>query len=95
MSVKKCKIVFVNSASGDWEGLYVDGKLIYEGHTIPRDLLMENAAKIGAEFNYYNDVGHINLKTDIAEIEGGLRTLLSDYSKKDIASDYRHNKTKG
>jgi len=34
------KIVFVNSEGGDWEGIYVDGKLLREDHSLaPDDVL--------------------------------------------------------
>jgi hypothetical protein len=28
------KIVFVSAPSGDWEGLYIDGKLNFENHSL-------------------------------------------------------------
>jgi hypothetical protein len=31
----------VYGEEGDWEGLYIDGKLVYEGHEIPRHVLFE------------------------------------------------------
>lgn len=30
----KNRIVILNTQSGDWSGLFIDGKLITEGHTI-------------------------------------------------------------
>lgn len=46
-NVKKNKremdVVILNTQSGDWEGLYVNGKLISEGHTICRMGLLEMA----------------------------------------------------
>lgn len=35
--MKKPKLVMVSSASGDWEGLYVDGVLKAEGHRVRTD----------------------------------------------------------
>jgi len=37
---KQKEIVFVNDNSGDWMGLYVDGKLVSENHSLePDDVL--------------------------------------------------------
>lgn len=29
------KLTYVSSSHGDWEAIYIDGKLNYEGHCIP------------------------------------------------------------
>jgi hypothetical protein len=33
--MKKSKLVFVHDNSGDWAGMYIDGKLVTEGHSLP------------------------------------------------------------
>jgi hypothetical protein len=35
-------VVIVDDEGGDWEGLYVDGTLVYENHEIPRNILIEH-----------------------------------------------------
>ena len=41
MHWKPPDVVFVNSPDGDWAGVYVDGKLKYQNHTIHKYRLME------------------------------------------------------
>ena len=39
------KVIIINTQSGDWEALYVDGELIEEGHQIDRVKLLEMSRK--------------------------------------------------
>lgn len=41
------KIHFAHSDSGDWIGLFVDGKNVYEGHSISESTLVE---KLGLSY---------------------------------------------
>lgn len=43
------RFVLAYSPSGDWEGLYKDGKLVCEGHSLTLDQL---AAAAGLEFDH-------------------------------------------
>jgi len=35
------KIIIINTQSGDWEAIYIDGELVEEGHQIDRIRLLE------------------------------------------------------
>lgn len=35
------KLIYVLSSDGDWSGIYIDGKLDYEGHSIPAWVWMD------------------------------------------------------
>lgn len=54
MPKKNPKIAFVNSNDGDWEGIYVDGVLKREGHSLsPDDVL----SVLGIEYDtHYIDM---------------------------------------
>jgi hypothetical protein len=39
--VSEPKITYVQNDEGDWCGLYVDGSLEYEGHSMPASFLMD------------------------------------------------------
>jgi hypothetical protein len=43
----KSPIFIAESPDGDWEGIYVKGKMFYQGHDIPRYELIEALEKSG------------------------------------------------
>lgn len=43
------QVAHISDVSGDWEGIYVDGKLIAEGHSLDARQTME---AIGVEFEH-------------------------------------------
>jgi len=50
------EVVIVSSEEGDWQGLYIDGELKYEGHSIPIFILLkelgieENTREVGNDY---------------------------------------------
>lgn len=58
------KTITIVTNDNDWEGLYVDGQLVYEGHEIPRSVLLE-AVGVVAE-------------TVVVEIDGSLPDTLAE-----------------
>ncbi len=63
-------IVFVSDAQeGDWEGIYVDGVLKAQGHTLDNGQILE-AIGVSAR--------HIDVKTEWIENAGHLPENLSD-----------------
>lgn len=63
------KITYVTDAGGDWEGLYIDGRIadgVEQNHSLSLfDILDVLAKKFGAEFEHYecaeqwmHDAGH-------------------------------------
>lgn len=36
------KVTILSSAQGDWEAMYLDGKLVQEGHSLDPDRLVTN-----------------------------------------------------
>ncbi len=67
---KKIKAVLVSSASGDWEGLYVNGLLVTEDHKIGRNLMNHFIGTAAPEEK--------EAKEDFVENLGSLPTKLSD-----------------
>lgn len=68
-------ITFVSHAGGDWEGLYVDGQLVAEGHTLKwwdvlRALSIDYNT-INADEEWMYDVGRLPEKLDevVREVE--------------------------
>ena len=61
--MKKQKMVIVRSSSGDWEGLYINGKLKFEGHEIRREDLLEvldiDIEERDAEENWLENRGNL------------------------------------
>ena len=51
------------SGSSDWEGYYLDGVLIYQAHSVPARLLLENlglpSRSIEADDTWLNDMGYL------------------------------------
>jgi hypothetical protein len=37
------KLTIVSDTSGEWEGLYVDGKLVYENHSLSVNAILQHA----------------------------------------------------
>lgn len=62
------KIDIVNSDEGDWTGLYVDGRLMCEGHSLsPREVI----EALGFELNssqsrYLADIGYLPISLEDA-----------------------------
>ena len=48
------KFMIVGCEAGDWEGLYIDGKLVEEGHKIHRDTIFEHLG-INADYSCASD----------------------------------------
>ena len=45
------KIDVVSNENGDWEELFVDGQLVYEGHQIPTHVFLEFLNELGADIS--------------------------------------------
>lgn len=67
--------VFVIVEGTDWAGLYVDGKLVAENHSISQDDLVQQLAKNGVNIR----VEELHPKADEQMSEFG-RTLPKDFS---------------
>lgn len=65
----------VHPESGDWEALYINGKLVAEGHSLPANRVLECVAK---PWDY--KVGRIEISDEAAEM--GMPLLLSDLEVK-------------
>lgn len=39
--VSELRLDYVQTDEGDWEGIYIDGELFYEGHSIPTDVMID------------------------------------------------------
>lgn len=48
----------------DWEGLYVDGRLVHEGHSIPRSVLL--------------DALGVSVETVVVQVDGTLPDTLEE-----------------
>ena len=44
---KKLNIALVTCDDGDWEGLFIDGKLITEGHSVPSTDVLDKLEGLG------------------------------------------------
>lgn len=51
---KQPKITLVGVEEGDWIGLYIDGKLVRDGHSIDERMMLEF---LSAEFDFTYEVG--------------------------------------
>lgn len=69
--MKKYKISIVRPACGDWVALYVDGKLVSEGHSLRIEDIFDALAD-----DYPNDVEHIEISDERAEY--GFNAKLED-----------------
>lgn len=66
------KVTLVSDEGGDWEGLYVDGELLTENHSLSAwHILSELSQVFGFEFKSYEangewmyDVGHFPSQLD-------------------------------
>lgn len=64
---------FVNSEDGDWQALYINGKLAAEGHTIKAKDVLDCIADI-----LPNKVVSLEVPQDIAEM--GMPMYLDDFN---------------
>lgn len=66
MSKKQKEIVFVHDNGGDWEGMYVDGVLVTENHSLdPDDVL----SLLGIEYEtHWIDMEDSRLPGKLSEI---------------------------
>jgi len=60
------QVAYITDASGDWEGIYIDGKLVEEGHSLDPRTVLEAA-----------DVPFTHRETDLKEL-GSLPENLED-----------------
>lgn len=60
------KIALVTSSDGDWEGLYVDGLLASEDHSIPARVVLGQLLRFGVTVNEF-----IELEVDEKWLDGG------------------------
>lgn len=58
------KAITIVTNDNDWEGLYVDGQLVHEGHEIPRSVLLEAVG--------------VAVETVVVEIDGSLPDTLAE-----------------
>jgi hypothetical protein len=64
---KEREIVFVHGDSGDWEGIYVDGKLLREDHSLdPDDVL--SVLGIAYETHWIDMEDGSRLPKDLSEL---------------------------
>lgn len=66
------KIVFITA--DDWEGLYIDGTLVAEGHNIPRHELMralgfEDYKSLSADYEWLSERGTLPKKLSEVKLE--------------------------
>lgn len=60
------KITFVSAEAGDWVGMYIDGKLVDEGHSIPPHRILNAMARC---FEFQHE--HIECSDKTFEESGG------------------------
>lgn len=72
------RVAIVNFDSGDWEGIYVNGMLEYEGHRIPTHVLLGIMTKYQAFDDEYDSYWIID--SDDLDI-GGLPYNFEDIPK--------------
>lgn len=58
------RLTYVTNTEGDWEAIYIDGKLNYEGHSIPAYVWF-NLTGICSDRNQFE------VKSEYLEDEGG------------------------
>ena len=68
------KFTFVTAECGDWQALYIDGKLAVEGHSIRARDVLDAIADI-----LPNKVERYEIANEVAEM--GMPTSLSDLSE--------------
>lgn len=73
------KLTFVTAECGDWQALYVDGKLAAEGHRVDARDVLDAIADI-----FPNRVERYEIRDEVAEM--GMPTDLNDLS--DDLMDY-------
>ena len=70
------KFTFVTSESGDWQALYIDGKLAVDGHSVSaRDVLDAIADILPNKVERYeiaDRVAEIGMPTDLNELSSDL-----------------------
>jgi hypothetical protein len=71
--MKKTNFTFVNSEYGDWQGLYINGKLAAEGHNISARDVLDCIADI-----LPHNIITIEVPQDIAEM--GMPMYLDDFN---------------
>lgn len=73
------KVSVITCEAGDWTGLYLDGKLFSQGHSIPHFEWLQLLRKLGVEtYEFYESDGQFGenlgvfggrFPQDIAEVE--------------------------
>lgn len=76
---QKNRVAIVNFDSGDWEGIYVNGILEYEGHSIPTHILLHIMVKYQAFDDEYDSYWIAN--TDGLEVSSPLPDKFEDIPK--------------
>lgn len=83
------RVVIINTQAGDWEGIYIDGKLVFEGHSFfAEDKL--RILKLAEKFNFKStDIVFRELNneddaeaTDYGCLADELQYFTIDYSSK-------------
>lgn len=64
------KVVLIRADTGDWEALYINGQLKYEGHSMPIDDALYTVSQLGGfAFECIYDGGDVDGGT-LLEIDG-------------------------
>lgn len=70
------KFTFVTAESGDWQALYIDGKLATEGHGISAKGLLHAIRNIlpnkVESYEVSNEIAEIGMPTDLNELSNDL-----------------------
>ena len=81
--MKAKRVVILQSQSGDWEGLYVDGYLQDEGHTLGEGDSKLYMLKAAEEYSFKSSDVKISQLSDDDDLElgkhGNMLSYLGDY----------------
>lgn len=66
------KLVLVNG--DDWEGIYINGELFYEGHSIPTDVMVD----VIMSNKFFTSYVSASVDSEWLEDNGGLPLYLKD-----------------
>lgn len=70
------KITLVSSFDGDWDGLYIDGTLVEQGHSLPAWIVIPL-------FISHTIESYESFEVDMSE-DGYAREFLSDYTEDEL-----------
>lgn len=87
-------VTLVSSSDGDWEGIYVYGKLKFQGNTIPRNQIVDIFSK---NFSLYNEIevdcDWLNDNAELPELFRDIpKKAFIDFSKAEDVYNFLHGK---